>query len=320
MVVLIVRNIVATVLALLLVVYVGLITYAYWPYGDGVPVAELATPDDQFVTVNDIQLRYRTWGKPGPGQPTIVLIHGFANSVQTWKRLGPLLADDYYFVALDLPGFGLSAKPTDYDYGNASQAQTVTDFLAALELNNVVIGGHSMGGAHAVHVALQSPRVIGMLLFNPGIITTGVPPATQYFVFPLHRLAAKTFGGREFRKTFLASSYLNPDIVTEEMVDEIMLGPRSEGYIEGATVLMQYYKEGDEILMMPDIKIPTLIVWGVDDRRKPLQESRELQDMIAGSSLVLIEEAGHYVHEEQPEAVANAIIAARDMWPVSSAR
>jgi pimeloyl-ACP methyl ester carboxylesterase len=305
-------------LALLVVVYLGIVVYAYWPYGDGIPVAQLATAEDKFVTVDDIQLRYRSWGEQRSDQPTLVLVHGFANSVQTWKQLGPLLADDYYVVALDLPGFGLSAKPVDHDYGNASQAQVITDFITALGLQNVVIGGHSMGGAHAVHVALEEPQVIGMLLFNPGIITTGVPPATQYFVFPLHRLAARTFGDRNFRKTFLASSYVNPDVVTEETLDEIMLGPRSEGYIEGVTVLMQYYKAGDEIGMLAGLKVPTLIIWGVEDRRKPRSEATELQAQIAGSKLVMIEEAGHYVHEEQPRDAAQAIIAARDIWPVSN--
>jgi len=171
-----------------------------------------------------------------------------------------------------------------------------------------------MGGAHAVHVALNSPAVIGMILFNPGIITTGVPAATEYFVFPLPRLAAKTFGTREFRESFLASSYLDPSIISDEMIDELMLGPRSEGYIEGTTVLMGYYSAGNEVSLLPDIDVPTLIVWGKEDKRKPAGEETELQNSIAGSQLVLIENAGHYVHEEQPQQAADAIIAAKDFW------
>jgi pimeloyl-ACP methyl ester carboxylesterase len=313
----IIRNILKTILALLLIVYGGLIVYAYWPYGEGIPVEELAGPDDQFMDADGIQLRYRTWGQPKPAQPTLVLIHGFANSLQSFNRIAPLLTEHYQVIALDMPGFGLSAKPVDHDYSNPSQAKVVASFITQLGLENVVIGGHSMGGAHALHVAEMAPQVIGMILFNPGIITTGVPPATQYFVFPLPRLAAKTFGALEFRKSFLASSYLDPSIMTNDVLEELMLAPRSEGYIEGTTALMGYYKAGDEINMLAAVKVPTLIVWGIEDKRKPRNEAQQLNDMIKGSRLIIVEDAAHYVHEEKPGVAARAIIDARGFWKAS---
>ena len=81
----ILNRILLTMAALLLVVYVGLIAIAYWPYGDGVPVSELAVPEDKFVTADGMQLRYRTWGEPSADAPAIVLIHGFANSAMSFK-------------------------------------------------------------------------------------------------------------------------------------------------------------------------------------------------------------------------------------------
>ena len=313
----IVRNILKTIVILLAVVYGGLCIYAYWPFGEGVPIAELAGPDDRFIDASGIQLRYQSWGQDRPGQPVLVFIHGFANSLQSFQRIAPLLADDYRVIALDMPGFGLSGKPVDHDYSNPSQAAVVADFIAALGLNDVIIGGQSMGGAHALHVAEMAPEVIGMILFNPGIITTGVPAATQYFVFPLPRLAAKTFGQRDFRENFLTSSYLDPALVTEAVMDELMLGPRSEGYIEGTTALMGYYVAGNEIDMLANVDVPTLIVWGKEDKRKPAGEAEQLRDMIAGSRLIIVEDAAHYVHEEQPQVAAQAIIAARDFWESS---
>ena len=91
------------IVATLLIVYGGLIVYAYWPYGDGIPVADLAGPDDRFVDVNGIQLLYKTWGQSRPGEPALVFIHGFANSLQSFNRIAPLLADDYQVIALDMP-------------------------------------------------------------------------------------------------------------------------------------------------------------------------------------------------------------------------
>lgn len=315
---LILRRILGTIVILLALVYGALIIYAYLPYGEEIPIADLAGPDDQFVDVDNITLRYREWGEYDASKPTLVLMHGFANSLQTFKRIAPYLESEYHVIALDMPGFGLSAKPLDHDYGNESQAWVVSNLIAELGLQQVVVGGHSMGGALALHVALQSPQVVGMLLFNPGIITTGVPAATEYLFFPMPRIAAKTFGERKFRTAFLTNSYLNPDLITEQVIDDLMLGPRSEGYLEGATALMGYYVSGDEVTMLDQIDVPTLIVWGVQDKKKPAGESAELQALIAGSRLIPIDDAAHYVHEEQPEKSARAIIEAQDFWAVAT--
>ena len=249
-----VRKILLGLVALLISLYAGMVIYAYWPAAKGVPAEELATADDRFATVDGIRLRYRLWGDQALGKPTLVLIHGFANTLQTFQRIAPFLAKDYTVIALDMPGFGLSDKPVDHDYSNPSQAAVVTDFIAELGLQDVVVGGHSMGGAHALHVALNSPAVVGMLLFNPGIITTGVPAATEYLVFPFPRLAAKTFGDREFRRNFLVGSYIDPTIVTDEVMDDIMLGAQTDDYITGTTALMSYYVSGDEVSLLDKVE------------------------------------------------------------------
>ena len=308
------RQILLTMATLLLIVYMGLIAYAYWPYGEELPVTELAHKEDLFVTVDGIQLRYQTWGTPQADQPAIVLIHGFANSSYTFRNLGPLLGKDYYVLALDMPGFGLSDKPDDHDYSNTSQANIVEAFIKEMGLELVVIGGHSMGGAHAVHVAIDAPEAVGAILFNPGIITTGVPPATEYLFFPMPRIAAKTFADRSFRERFIKTSFVNPDLITEEVMDELMLATRTENYMDGNTQLMSYYVAGREVEMLDDLRIPVLIIWGVQDSNKPAGEAQQLQGLIANSQLVLVDDAGHYVHVEAPEETAAAIRDAREFW------
>jgi pimeloyl-ACP methyl ester carboxylesterase len=309
-----IRRILAGIAALLLVIYIGSIVYAYWPAEPGVPATELAGADDRFIDADGIRLRYQAWGQPVPRQPTLVLIHGFANSVQTFRDLGPALADDYQVIALDMPGFGLSGKPDDRIYSNETQGATVAAFIEALALDNVVIGGHSMGGALSLHVAEQSSRVTGMILLNPGIITTGVPKITEYQFFPLPRLSAKTFSDREFRKNFLARAYVNPEIITEQVIDDIMLGTYTDDYLSGTTQMMNFYKSGDEEIMLAKVRVPTLIVWGVEDKGKPDGEAELLRDILPNGRLVLVQNAAHYVHEEKPAETAAAIIAAKEFW------
>ena len=60
-------------------------------------------------------------------------------------------------------------------------------------------------------------------MFNPGIITTGVPAATQYFVFPLPRIAAKTFADEGFRERFLKGAFVRPEVVTDDVMEQLIV-------------------------------------------------------------------------------------------------
>ncbi len=308
------RRIIVAIFALLALLWAGLAVYAYWPGPAELPARDLASAEDRFVDVDGMQLRYRVFGEPGPGKPNLVLIHGFANSLQSFRLLAPLLQDDFYVVTVDAPGFGLSAKPADRDYGNASQAKAIADFAARIGLVRYVIGGHSMGGTLAVYIAATDPHVTGVVLMNPGIITTGVPPITPYLVFPLPRVMAKTFGARDFREKFLKRSFINSDIVTAQVMADMMLAPRSEGYLAGTTAMMGQFATGDEPDMARRITVPTLIAWGLQDRSKKPDELGQVQALIPGSKAVQVANAGHYVQEEQPRAVAEAMIARAPDW------
>ncbi len=303
-------------LGLLLVAsYAGLIVYAYWPTGiEEVPARSLAAPGDQFLEVDGLELRYRTYGAPADDKPNMVLLHGMANSLQSFRRVAPLLADDYYVVAVDIPGFGLSSKPADFDYRAPNQARVIGDFIRELGLERTIVGGHSMGGAIAMRVAINEPEVNGLVVMNPGIITTGVPAITRYLPFPFQRLSAKQFGDREFREQFLKLSYVDPSIVTEDVMDDLQLAVRSEGYLTGTTTMMGQYEEATEAQMMGDVDVPVAIVWGEQDRNKTPEELAQLRAGFRNNIVITSAEAGHYVHEESPELVAKGLADAKYLW------
>ena len=282
--------------------------WAYWPGEPELPVDTLLSAEDRLVTVNGLRLRYREWGQAAPEKPSILLLHGFANSLQSFRELAPRLEDCCHVIAIDMPGFGLSDKPVDYDYHNGPQAETLIAATQALGLKNVVYAGHSLGGAVALQAAVKDPSAAALILMNPGILTTGVPKIVQITVPPLPRMSAKLFASREFRGNFLRKSYIRPDIVTEQVIDDVMLGAQADGYMQGMTSLMAQYAEGEEITLATQVNVPTLIPWGNADRNKAPSEADTLQNLISGSRLVRFDSAGHYVHEEAPEEVARAII------------
>jgi pimeloyl-ACP methyl ester carboxylesterase len=301
------KRILGTLFALVAVAWIALGTWAYWPAAPELPVAQLATDDDHFVTVDGLRLRYRSYGSAGEGRPELLLIHGFANSLQSFRLLAPRLADCCHVVAIDMPGYGLSDKPVDFDYHNGPQAAVMVAAARALGLRHPIYVGHSLGGAVALQAVVRDPAAAGLVLMNPGILTTGVPKLVQLTVPPLPRMSAKLFGSREFRGEFLRKSYVDPSLVTPEVIDAVMLGSRSAGYMAGMTSLMKQYAEGEEIALAARVRVPTLIPWGDRDRNKLRSEADELQRLIAGAELVRFAGAGHYVHEEAAEGVANAI-------------
>ena len=296
-------------LFLVILSYSALVVYAYLPLETS-STKELVTKDDLFIKVSDHDIRYREYRTPEDNNPNLILIHGFGNNLQSWRSITPLLSEHYNIFALDLLGFGLSDKPTDYDYSNVNQAKTVGEFADALKLDSFIVGGHSLGGAIGLHVAMNNKKTKGLILFNPGIINTGVPEFARYInlIFPFARVSAKQFANREFREQFLKRSYYNPSIVNEQVMDEIMIGSKTEDYLQGTSSMLGKFYDANEAELMNQVNTPTLIVFGIEDRNKSMEEALQLKTGFKNSKLQLIQDAGHYVHEESPALVSGSII------------
>ncbi|MCL4721910.1 MAG: alpha/beta fold hydrolase, partial [Gammaproteobacteria bacterium] len=136
---------------------------------------------------------------------------------------------------------------------------------------------------------------------------TGVPPVAKYLVFPFPRLQAKLFGAPEFRSNVLRRSFIDPSIVTDEVVADLGRTGRSAGYLTGMTHLMGQYSDATEVPLLPQLKVPTLIVWGAQDRGKPAGEFEELRRLMPANTAVLVAGSGHYVQEEAPRETAEAM-------------
>ena len=296
-------------LGLIILGYAYLVVYAYLPVEE-IPNRTLATKEDLFIEIRGHDIRYREYPAAKESSPNLILIHGFGNNLNSWRSITPILSEVYNVYVFDLLGFGLSDKPTDYDYSNLNQAETVSKLAETLNLDSFIVGGHSLGGAIAFHVAMNNQKTKGLILFNPGIINTGVPEFARYLnlIFPFARVSAKQFADRDFREEFLKRSYYDPSIIDEKVMDEIMLGARSEGYMTGTTSMLNKFYDANEAEQMHRVNNPTLIVFGLEDRNKSMEEALQLKNGFRNSKLELIKDAGHYVHEESPIVVSESII------------
>ena len=289
--------------------YAFLIVYAYIP-SEVIPLDELRSPDDTFFSHFEHQVRYQTLSEFSSENPNLILIHGFGNSLGTWDSLGSRLNKAHNVYSIDMIGFGLSEKPVDYKYTNLNQASIIESFAKAMDMESFIVGGHSLGGAVAMHVAMNNKKTQGLILFNPGIINTGVPEFSKYLnlIFPMSRVSAKQFANRDFREGFLKQSYYNPEIVTEKVMDRVILGSQTKDYMSGMSSMLSKTYNANEAELMNKVKLPTLIVFGIEDRNKSMEEAEELRGGFTNSRLEIIQNAGHYVHEESPVSVSQIII------------
>jgi pimeloyl-ACP methyl ester carboxylesterase len=286
--------------------YLLLTAAAYWP-SEAVPVAQVAGQEARFVKVGSLTIHYE---KTGQGSP-LVLVHGFAGSTFTWRRLVPLLADRFTVYALDLPGFGLSDKPADFNYDMRNQGRLVLGFMDSLGLKTALLAGHSMGGVVAACAAIQAPgRIERLALIEPGFYYSGTPAFLSHLFFPLDRLMARLFYTKKFCSSFLKNSFYDMSQVTDEVLAAYMVPATTPGAVEALTSMYKY--AGDSYAGITGAIIcPTLIVWGENSRKatmaEKLQTAVRIQREIKGSQLVRVPQCGHYVQEEKPAELARAL-------------
>jgi pimeloyl-ACP methyl ester carboxylesterase len=297
------KKICTVIIALLLVLYLGLVVIAFLPQ-ETIPISQLAGPQDKFVTVNGQTIHYLQQGK---GKP-LILVHGFAGSTYTWRKLIPLLADHYTVYALDLLGFGLSDKPVDENYDLDSQGKLVSGFMDALHITKATLVGHSMGGVVVGYAALDAPSKVDILvLVSPGFYGKGVPGFLRYLFFPLDRIMARQFYKKSVRAASLERSFYNKALVTDALIDAYLLPAKTPHAADALARMMTSAGTGPYEGLAEKISVPCLLVWGNHDTNNLPQDGERLKKELQQSRLVNIEECGHYIQEEKPEELAQAI-------------
>jgi len=262
----------------------------------------------QLVRIHGHYVAYRTAGEG----PVVVLIHGIAGSSATWARVMPGLAERRTVVAPDLLGHGESAKPRG-DYSLGAYASGVRDLLAVLGHDRATFVGHSLGGGIAMQLAYQFPeRCERLVLVGSGGLGREVgtllkvlsAPGMEY-VLPLvltrglHDVAATV--GR-----FVGRSGVRANSLLQEIWDAYtrLTDTRAQrAFVHTIRAVIdpsgQRVSARDRLYLAAEV--PTLIVWGARDRVIPVAHAHVAHELIPGSRLEIVDDAGHFVPLERPE-------------------
>jgi pimeloyl-ACP methyl ester carboxylesterase len=255
------------------------------------------------VTVRGVRVRAVEAGDPA--SPPVVLVHGFLVSHDEFDDIHDELAERFYVLAPDLPGFGDSEKPSPsrYPYGIEAFAESIADLIAAFQVGRAHVIGHSMGGAVALTLAAHHAELVNRLVLIdclsypfPMPLKSRIPlmPIIGGIVFK------QLYGRGMFRAYFrddVFSKAAQPPMARIDAFYDKFNGPAAR---ESAFSVMHAILDTRPVIArFGRVRAPTLVVWGRDDKIFPLANGQRLAREIHGASLEVLE-TGHSPHEEKP--------------------
>jgi pimeloyl-ACP methyl ester carboxylesterase len=225
----------------------------------------------------------------------VLFIHGSGGNAGLWQRVMEGLAEGYRSIAVDLPGHGLSQG--DGFKSVSEYGDFVNDFLEALELRKVVLGGHSLGGAVVQDLALRHPQKLkALLLIGTGARLRVLPEALE----SMRKMASGEIPPQFYPWGF--SEKASPEVIAE--------GERAWAKT-GSSVRYHDFLACDQFDLIGEIekiRLPSLIACGKEDHLTPVKYSQFLNQKLPGSRMELIDGAGHLVMLENPRALSQAIL------------
>jgi len=272
-------------------------------------VAHWALPPSEFIEVKGQLVHLRDEGPRNDPAP-LLLIHGTGDSLHTWEGWTQALKGQRRVIRFDLPGFGLTGPFTGQyapdDYRDATLARFTLDLMDQLKLQQVVIAGNSLGGEVAWRVAAAAPqRVEKLILVDSagydfrsqavpiGFLLAQVPVLNKLGEYLLPRAAVEAS---------LRAVYAHQDRVTPELVERFYELTLREGNRRALGLRMRQLDRGADAAQIATLRLPTLILWGQQDKLIPPDSAQRFAHDIPGSQLVMLDGLGHVPQEEDPAA------------------
>ncbi|NET73087.1 MAG: alpha/beta fold hydrolase [Sphaerospermopsis sp. SIO1G2] len=256
-------------------------------------------------------------------RPSLLLVHGFGASTDHWRKNIDQLCQDFQVFAIDLLGFGRSAKPK-LEYSGELWKEQLRDFISEVIGENTVVAGNSLGGYACLCVGAEYPDLVaGVVLLNsagpfsqPETAKTQIQPSQNF----IQNLIAKTFKWTFQQRLFqtllfqylrqrwvirrtLQKVYLDQTAITDQLVREIQRPAFDQGALD---VFLSVFStpQGEKVdVLLTKLTCPLLLLWGEGD---PWIKARERSQKFHQYYPQLTEHfinAGHCPHDEAPDQV-----------------
>ncbi len=298
---------------LLLLLLVGPFLIPVPPLEGTKPVEALADADSRFVEINGLSVHYKTTGQ---GEPVFVLLHGFGASLYSWNAVMGPLGELGTVIAYDRPAFGLTERPLTWEGESPYSPQAQVDLLLGLldhfGVERAILVGNSAGGTVAMNFTLQHPdRVMALILVDPAVYGGGGAPA---WIRPLLRTPQMRHLGPLIARQIqirgpelIKLAWYDPTRIPEETLALYQKPLQAENWDRALWELTVASQESGLADRLAEFTLPTLVITGEEDKIVPTEQSIRLAGELPNAELVIIPQAGHLPHEEQPDAFVEAV-------------
>lgn len=273
------------------------------------------------------QTRY-TYFRPPPKAHTaaipVILLHGFGASIGHWRHNLAVLGQHHTVYALDMLGFGASIKASA-DYKVSLWVEQVYEFWQTFIRQPVVLVGNSIGSLVCLTAASEHPEMVkGLAMINlPDLQAREemIPSWLQPLVFTLESLVASPVVLQSLFylvrrpglvRKWAGIAYANPEAITAELVEILTVPAQDRGAAATFSTLVRSMSSAhfgpSARTILPNIDIPMLLLWGLQDRMIPPKSAHQLAALNPHLKLVELDNAGHCPHDECPEQVNQILL------------
>jgi pimeloyl-ACP methyl ester carboxylesterase len=282
-------------------------------------IGTLTKPQSHQWQWQSHRIRYQTAGTSGP---VLILIHGFGASSDHWRKNLPELGLEHRVYAIDLLGFGLSAKPTptpEMPYSFETWAQLILDFSQQVIGEPVFLVGNSIGCIVALQAAVTDPdQVRGVIMLNCSLRMLherkrqALPWAQRTFSPWFQKILAirpvgHFFFGRLARpavvRNILKKAYARTEAVTDELIQYLMHPAQDPGAADVFLAFIQYSHGPLAEDLLPRLNCPVLCLWGAQDPWEPIELGQAYGEFPAVTEFIALEGVGHCPQDEAPELI-----------------
>jgi 4,5:9,10-diseco-3-hydroxy-5,9,17-trioxoandrosta-1(10),2-diene-4-oate hydrolase len=246
----------------------------------------------------------------GDGPETLILLHGAGPGVSGWSNFAGNLehyAGHFRTLIVDMPGFGKSAHPAEYDRSYLRYAaDAVVSLMDELGVTSAHVLGNSLGGSVAVRLVLTHPdRVRRLVLMGPGsALSIGLfAPRPSEGIRRLMEFQTAPEKTREKMEAFLRSMVFDQSLVTDQLIDDrfaTATDPSTAGGLKAMQVANQKFPvEGELWREAGEIRHDVLITWGREDRVQPLDGAFVGFRLLENARLHIFPKCGHWAMIEQ---------------------
>jgi len=289
---------------------------------------EAAPQSGRFVQSSDVELFVQEAG-PADG-PAVIFVHGTGAWSEMWREpMTALAAAGYHAIAVDVPPFGFSEKPSQARYSTEDQARRIVSLVRTLELPHLTLVGHSFGCRATVDAALHLKDQIDSLVLvdaavnptmgtappEPPSITGRITVAVFEIPFVRRALVAATVTNPLLTRRLFQTLIEDPDDATDSLVSMLQRPLVVRESTPKLSEWMQEFLFGDDAGALSSraaayrtFTPPTLLLWGERDQLTPLSKAEQLKNLLPDASIEVLKGLGHIPQVEDTAQFTGALL------------